>query len=167
MWCGTTTRNQLLLPLELKSVGNLLPLCGDASVIVPSYIPPESISHIFMYPVLVINGNITNVTDNLPYAMSLLESLRAILERFIASESDWGYVSKALAKDSDEADKRTIQATEKLEEGSRVLKLELWRGEAGKETGHVVNCSSYFDRMWNNGEKKRRYFICLQKHTKG
>lgn len=182
--------------LNKASVDNLLLLCGDASVIVPSYIPPESISHIFinhpeppertsgegesqgshlltkdffqkMYSVLVTNGNITIVTDNLPYAMSLLESLRAILEKFIASESDWGYVSKALAKDSDEADKRTIQATEKLEEGSRVLKLELWRGEAGKETGHVVNCSSYFDRMWNNGEKKRRYFICLQKHTKG
>lgn len=174
---------------------NLMLLCGDASEIVPNHIPSESVSHIFinhpeppertsgegdsqgnhlltkdffqkMHSVLVTNGNITIVTDNLPYATTLLESLRIILSKYIASESNWGFVSKMLAKDSDEADKRTLQVAEQLETEGRMLKLELWRGEAGRETGHIVNSSSYFDRMWNNGEKKRRYFICLQKYVK-
>jgi len=178
-----------------NKTSNLMLVCGDASVILPRYIPSATVSHIFinhpeppertsgegdsqgyhlltkeffqkMHSVLASNGNITIVTDNLPYATSLLESLRIILGKYIAEESDWGFISKALVKDSEEADKRNIQAVEKLEAEGRILKLELWRGEAGRETGHVVNSSSYFDRMWNNGEKRRRYFICLQKLVK-
>ena len=206
LWVGLELRSDRIYKTFAKNIlenglvnkngnDNLMLLCGDASEIVPSHIPSDSVSHIFinhpeppertsgegdsqgnhlltkdffqkMHSVLVTNGNITIVTDNLPYATSLLESLRIILSKYIASESDWGFVSKALSKDSDEADKRTIQAAEKLDAEGRMLKLELWRGEAGRETGHIVNSSSYFDRMWNNGEKKRRYFICLQKYVK-
>jgi pentatricopeptide repeat protein len=43
--------------------------------------------------------------------------------------------------------------------------LQIWRAERpGPEAGHVcVNASSYFDRMWSRGQKKRRWFIYLKK----
>jgi len=41
--------------------------------------------------------------------------------------------------------------------------VDVWRGEPGVEAGHVVDASSYFDRMWDLGQKKRRWFIFVKK----
>lgn len=42
-------------------------------------------------------------------------------------------------------------------------RIELWRGTPGPEAGHVVNSSSYFDRLWENGNKTDRWFLYLKK----
>lgn len=41
--------------------------------------------------------------------------------------------------------------------------VDVWRGDPGPEAGHVVQASSYFDRMWDLGQKKRRWFIFVRK----
>jgi pentatricopeptide repeat protein len=41
--------------------------------------------------------------------------------------------------------------------------VDVWRGEPGLEAGHVTQASSYFDRMWDLGQKKRRWFIYVKK----
>jgi hypothetical protein len=43
--------------------------------------------------------------------------------------------------------------------------VDVWRGEPGLEAGHVTQASSYFDRMWDLGQKKRRWFIYVKKVT--
>lgn len=44
------------------------------------------------------------------------------------------------------------------------LRVQLWRAAApGSEAGHVADSSSYFDRMWDLGAKKRRWFLLLEK----
>ena len=42
-------------------------------------------------------------------------------------------------------------------------KLTLWRGEPGPVCGHSTIASSYFDRLWDKGNKKRRWFIYVKK----
>lgn len=37
----------------------------------------------------------------------------------------------------------------------------LHAGTPGEECGHVVETSSYFDRMWTEGSKTKRYFLCV------
>jgi len=41
--------------------------------------------------------------------------------------------------------------------------IDVWRGNPGPEVGHVVSASSYFDRMWERGQKKRRWILFLRK----
>jgi tRNA G46 methylase TrmB len=50
---------------------------------------------------------------------------------------------------------------------SKIQVLQLWRGDSAEGNDDDNNgddrASSYFDRMWERGQKKRRYFMVLQK----
>ena len=58
---------------------------------------------------------------------------------------------------------------EKASDGreSQVQVLQLWRGDSAEIDDTDGNgddrASSYFDRMWERGQKKRRYFMVLKK----
>ena len=39
----------------------------------------------------------------------------------------------------------------------------LYVGVPGKECGHIVSASSYFDRLWAKEQNVDRYFMCLSK----
>jgi hypothetical protein len=43
--------------------------------------------------------------------------------------------------------------------------LTIWRGEPGEVAGYTVHATSYFDRMWSLGEKKRRWFLFVKKEN--
>jgi hypothetical protein len=44
--------------------------------------------------------------------------------------------------------------------------IQLWRADRpGTEAGHVSDSSSYFDRMWDRGQQKRRWFLFLKKSS--
>ena len=54
--------------------------------------------------------------------------------------------------------------------GDEVQVLQLWRGDSAEIDGNddsaldnTMHVSSYFDRMWERGQKKRRWFIILKK----
>lgn len=178
---------------------NLTLLGGDASRILPTMIRSGTIASIFinhpepperstgegdsqgahlltqsffdeMHRILVdVMGTVTIVTDNLPYATSLMTSIitHAKMNRRAT------FVSVSMSKDSAEADDRVLESREKFDvdpgEKSATATatvngvIEIWRGTAGTEAGHVVDSGSYFDRLWTNGKKKRRWFLCLRK----
>jgi pentatricopeptide repeat protein len=50
-----------------------------------------------------------------------------------------------------------------VKEGSYKDSIIIWRGDPGDESGHIAMVSSYFDRMWSLGQKKRRWFLFLKK----
>lgn len=41
--------------------------------------------------------------------------------------------------------------------------VNIYRGDPDHLVGHTSSTSSYFDRLWSHGQKKRRWFIYLQK----
>ena len=50
-------------------------------------------------------------------------------------------------------------------ESSAGQALQLWRGDSAEVSVNDDNThvSSYFDRMWERGQKKRRWFMVLKK----
>ena len=53
--------------------------------------------------------------------------------------------------------------TEGIDTSKEALHLELWRGDSEEVQGNGARSSSYFDRLWERGQKKRRWFIVLKK----
>lgn len=145
---------------------NLAVIGGDAAVILEHHLPqcahsiyinhpepPERtggaddsegrhlLTHAFfevMKRVLAPGGHITLVTDNLPYGKSLAETA-----------SDAGYRSMAGA---------TV-ALDGLAQSKEVGAVHLLEGLPGPEYGHSTEASSYFDRMWAEGNKMSRYWF--------
>lgn len=126
----------------------------------------------FFYQLLQIlkdQGTITLLTDNLSYAQNLAQSLVELAEN--------SGTKKALLLDAMDATTGEalndglwkIQETFPMrlkKDGEDVSQeITVWRGEPGKHAGHVTTASSYFDRMWAMGQKKRRWFLFLRKQV--
>ena len=41
--------------------------------------------------------------------------------------------------------------------------IRLYDGIPGPDSGHAANVTSYFDRFWEHGNKRERYFIFVTK----
>jgi pentatricopeptide repeat protein len=126
------------------------------------------------------NGTLTIVTDNQAYAVALAQSAAVVSAAAVQSV-------KANIKDGDEERGRprlaftsapmltgyglfeggTHCSTVKAGGGNMKLLREVgginvYMGQPGREVGHVVQASSFFDRMWTKGQKKRRYILHVQ-----
>eukprot|EP01031_Cornospumella_fuschlensis_P030392 gene30392-36720_t len=156
---------------------NLCVLSGDATKIVSRHIPHRSVDGIFVnYPQpperssgggtqgqhlltkeffhqlhhsLAESGRITILTDNLPYALMIGE--------IVASTNKFENIAYA------DAESMFQQQEFKLEE--RKGRVTVFRGQPPAETGHVesISSQSYFDKLWQHGNKKRRWFISVRK----
>jgi hypothetical protein len=119
----------------------------------------------------------TIVTDSLQYAQLLaqilVEQVRSAFTRATKSNVHGGdgvFVSAPLVETVDRhLEERRLIAFDGSKDasdrilGSGSLCVEIWRGEPGMECGHVEeNASSYFDRMWIKGKKKKRWILFLQ-----
>jgi pentatricopeptide repeat protein len=137
--------------------------------------------------VLKVNGMVTIVTDNQSYGKSLAASLASLpAQSCFSAATEKGGATKAvlvggidrykLPVDWEHSldDSHPVQvlaardsAAEKTGQAAPIVQhartVDLWRGEAGPEVGHVTTASSYFDRMWDLGQKKRRWFIYVKK----
>ena len=72
--------------------------------------------------------------------------------------------SSSSSSSSSFSNTNTTNTTNNTNTTHRPVCVEVWRGNAGPEEGHTVtNASSYFDRLWDKGEKKKRWFLYLQK----
>lgn len=120
------------------------------------------------------------MTDSLQYAQLLaqilVEQVRAAFAR--ATESDIivqeggsrVFVSAPLVDTVDRhlEERRVVALDDGASASDRILRsgplyVEIWRGEPGMECGHVEeNASSYFDRMWIKGKKKKRWILFLR-----
>jgi pentatricopeptide repeat protein len=137
--------------------------------------------------VLKVNGTVTIVTDNQSYGKSLAASLASLPAQSSSPVgSGEGGATKAVLVGGIDRYKLPVDWEHSLDDSHPVQVLaarasaaekagqptptvqhartvDLWRGEAGPEVGHVTTASSYFDRMWDLGQKKRRWFIYVKK----
>lgn len=120
--------------------------------------------------VLCTRGQLTIVTDSQAYGESLCKSIGKI---------NAGQTSLFLCPIlHDESGQRSVQSrevfcstpSEALTAAARSLRprcsateIILMRGDAGRDCGHSIEASSYFNRMWDKGQKTRRWFLFLQK----
>ena len=89
-----------------------------------------------------VESLVTIVTDNLAYAIQLAA--------IVGKDPRHSFISKQL-----KANKERILH-------SNVDGVLIWSGAVGRKGGHISSgVSSYFDRLWENGQKKKRWFICL------
>lgn len=126
----------------------------------------------FFYQLLQIlkeQGSITLLTDNLLYAQNLSQSLVELAEN---SGTKKPLLLDAVDASFGEAQNDGLWKIQenfpvKLKKDNADIKknITIWRGEPGKNAGHVTNASSYFDRMWAMGQKKRRWFLFLRKQV--
>ena len=63
-------------------------------------------------------------------------------------------------EDDDGSDNATAAV---LAASTGLLRLELWRGDSEDSGAGAPASSSYFDRLWERGRKKRRWFMVLRK----
>lgn len=116
--------------------------------------------------ILKKGGTFTIVTDNQWYGKFLMRQLGALIN---SSESqsqkqskskDAGFQLRSLARsDVGASDEWTVH--DSIPEG-RVF---LFVGRPGPHAGHVVDASSYFDRLWKKSKIMERYFIVLKKDS--
>ena len=157
----------------LQKVDNLCILQGDARYIIPDCMPNSSIDCVFInhpeppqrvvgkgatqgqhlltsnffdaiHRLMVKNGKLSIVSDNLPYMEELTVQLAIGLEGKFVS----GYFAQGC--------RSYIKETES---GG----ISLWRGDLPEETGVTAEASSYFDRLWTRGQKVRRWFLFVEK----
>lgn len=91
-----------------------------------------------MSSVLTPTGTITIVTDNQAYASVL---------------------ARAISKRSDLAGRSLLSHSESQATQATFGTVDVFVGRPGAECGHHEQASSYFDRLWNKGQKKKRFTI--------
>jgi tRNA G46 methylase TrmB len=152
--------------MHLDNVNNLAVVGGDASVVLRNHVVPDSIDRIFvnhpeppersgessqgshlltpdffdsMRMILREAGTLTIVTDNLPYAVALAET----------AASTGFQTAKFLSRSHNQEVKQNVGD------------VSVFVGCCGSEVAHSASASSFFDRMWLNGKKVKRYTLFL------
>eukprot|EP00428_Durinskia_dybowskii_P077638 CAMPEP_0170356704 /NCGR_PEP_ID=MMETSP0117_2-20130122/1315_1 /TAXON_ID=400756 /ORGANISM="Durinskia baltica, Strain CSIRO CS-38" /LENGTH=720 /DNA_ID=CAMNT_0010610821 /DNA_START=174 /DNA_END=2332 /DNA_ORIENTATION=- len=182
---------QTLTKAVFANVPNLAVLCGDAMHILPTHFPTAAVSKLFVnHPeppqqtggrgdsqnrhlleegffveatrILKPNGMLTIVTDNLWYGRLLMRLVAAMPLNAFGEDAATAFCLQSVAppaasQKSEEALESTWEAQET--EGG----VALYVGKPGAAAGHVVEASSYFDRLWKRGNLVERYFLVLQK----
>jgi tRNA G46 methylase TrmB len=170
-----------------NNIDNLAVICGDAHQVIARQFPEGRISQAFinhpqppdrtdrgkhgqssdgkhlltleffriLHEALIPGGTVTIVTDNQQYAHQLLDQFNEGLatlyqDKRVADIDTTAKQSQAL--DSDSVSVRLHRV------GSRSLggPLPLER------FGHVADASSYFDRLWNRGDKTQRWVLYVE-----
>ena len=165
-------------------LNNLLVLGGDAMDIIPNHIPSQSMDNIFVnHPeppqqiggfdsegkhlltnnffeettrIMKINGLITIVTDNSWYAKFLMRQLSPIIRSI-------GLISVNLQRNKSNKNDKNNNTEWEIYDSDEAINV--YVGKPGVECGHVIDASSYFDRLWKRGKIVDRYFILLKKTT--
>ena len=156
---------------------NMCVVGGDASIIISRNIAPQSIDQLFInHPeppernsgvtktssenshllnvsflrhlkaIMKTNGILTIVTDNLPYAKSLC-----------------GICHEAGFKSGTLYDEEDIDAGFSVDVLASVGLVQLMEGMPGPESGYTKGTESYFDRLWQRGQRSRRFYLSVVK----
>jgi tRNA G46 methylase TrmB len=132
------------------------------------------------------SGTITIVSDNISYIQSLASMIAEESSKAISNKSIDGNNLEYLAFRSIPQYSRIIAGTypindidvvhsnkrQRLNEDRPSLGVESIKeigeiqvvcGQPDKQVGHDINSSSYFDRLWENGNKSKRWLLYLEK----
>lgn len=158
-----------------SAANNLVILGGDAHRIVTQHLPSAALSGVFInYPqppersglasqgqhlltpsffvalhnALQQEGRLTLLTDNMPYALQLARSLAEDLPRHHFRDTKLVESAECMVQE-------VVRAGEQA--------VTVYRGQPGPDCGHNASAHSYFDRLWSHGQKRRRWFFCVQK----
>ena len=128
-----------------------------------------------MHRVLRVGGTLTIVSDNRLYTNALAETVKSLCDggehrhyclvyfALMFLIGDCSFESPLVGCDDDDADvvhHSNNDSSSSLSCG----KINVWKGDPGKEAGHVVTgVSSYFSRLWKNGNKSRVWYLFLRK----
>jgi tRNA G46 methylase TrmB len=161
--------HQIFAQMALGAVPNLGLVCADACHIFPGRVRPRSVDclcinhpqppewsggvddsqgeHLLRPPFLRAlhaslrpGGTLAIVTDNLRYGRSLAASLAGLD----------GCAFEAVAVEQP-----------RLAPGEQNASVPLLEGLPPASCGYTVRASSYFDRLWANGNRKRRFFVAV------
>jgi len=167
--------------MAMKGLSNLCVLAGDASKVLPERLAAGSVQQIFvnhpeppqqrgsdvepssqgahlltadffasMHRVLGPGGLLTIVTDNLWYGRLLLRTVAG------AGSRDRGALQGGCFS------ARPLTGANRREQET-VGGFTLYAGTPGKDCGHCVQVSSYFDRLWAKEQVTERYFLFVAK----
>jgi hypothetical protein len=101
-------------------------------------------------------GTFTIVTDNLWYGKFLMRSVAALQMANQGNGSQSAFQLRSLSlSECAKGDDWKIQDSD----GN----VTLFVGRPGPNAGHVVDASSYFDRLWKRGKLVERFFLVLRK----
>jgi len=91
------------------------------------------------------SGTVTIVTDSLPYALALAAS--------VSKQRDFTSAHLIRGRSHDQEVHEEVKGF--------VCTVVVYVGQPGSECGHNQRASSFFDRMWTKGQKKKRYTLFL------
>lgn len=107
--------------------------------------------------ILQAEGTISIVTDSLPYGKLLIEIVASL------PTDDHSFESVDAGDEEEDDDVGSAEKVEFARKNAAGTSICLWRGEPGVACGHSTIASSYFDRLWKTGNKKRRWYLYLRK----
>eukprot|EP01041_Mallomonas_annulata_P011118 gene11118-23231_t len=119
-----------------------------------------------MYDILQTDGTIVIVSDNIAYVKSLALSIDTMTPKLFVSVtlSTWrsNSTSTSIHDDNNYSGTNAFDAAScRIQE--TIGTIDIIRGDAGTDVGYSVPVSSYFDRMWDRGQKTKRWFLNLRK----
>jgi pentatricopeptide repeat protein len=123
-------------------------------------------------------GKLTILSDNLLYVQLLANNILLLNNEIISKkrndkkkqqqllnseDNDCIFVSPSFPEVENVRKTQEILPILSLTTSNQSPSIIIYRGDPGQECGHQVSVSSYFDRMWSLGQKKRRWFLHLEK----
>ena len=177
-----------------NNLSNLCYIGGDANHIISNYYSINTIDSIFinfpeppmrlngindsqgkhlltieffhnLYNILKSNGTITIVSDNLLYIKSICLQLSQLKHKLFYSKNTKNIDSNRILEETYEFNHNNENENNESENNESNNRIELWRGNPDMDVGHIVSSSSYFDRLWDNGQKSKRWLVYLMKTT--
>jgi len=176
--------HQIFARMALSNLDNLAILCGDALAIFNAHVEPSSIDalcinhpqppewsggvqdsegdHLLtpsflraLHASLRPGGTLAIVTDNLRYGRSLATSLSELGEGALFEPVE------VEVSGGGEGGKGKLTAGESRLAPGEPMRVPLYEGVPPASCGYTVPASSYFHRLWDNGNRKRRFFVAV------
>ena len=119
-----------------------------------------------MHRVLRVGGKLAIVSDNLSYMRSLGRELKSSFHDLfnngpIADRTDLIQEPSMCVSNGVKAENEGLR---EAHGNTCSMDIHIWRGNLPLESGITTEASSYFNRLWERGHKRRRWFLFVVKN---
>ena len=172
---------QTMTKMALRRVPNLACIAGDAIKVLSNHVPPASLTQVvinfpepplwsggdgeskthlltpdfflLVHAALKKKGTMCILSDNVRYAITVARTIAQLT--FDGLEGGKKCFKKATVETGVHSGTVNVH---QIVEG-----IPLHCGLPGPECGHRVEAESYFDRLWQHGNHKKRFFLFVRK----